>query len=128
VIYLDTSVVLAAVFSETRRPRAAFWQQPMISSRLLEYELHVRCLARGAAPSVVEAVLARVALAEMTPQVLARVLQPFPTSVRTLDAMHLATAVYLQDHGQRIEVATYDARMAKASTALGLSIWDENPP
>lgn len=119
-IYLDTSVVLAALLDEERRPPAAFWKEPLVSSRLLEYELNVWCHARGVDGAVVAAVLARVGLVEMTPAVLRRALDPFPAPVGTLDALHLATASYLRDHGQRVSVATYDERMAAAATALGL--------
>jgi hypothetical protein len=36
VIYLDTSVVLAELFAEDRRPRPEFWMGQLVSSRLLE--------------------------------------------------------------------------------------------
>ena len=34
-IYVDTSVVLAHVFAEDRRPRDSFWEADLTSSRLL---------------------------------------------------------------------------------------------
>lgn len=123
-IYLDTSVVLAALFDEQRRPPADLWRRPLVASRLLAYELHTRCHARGVGSDVVEAVLARVGLVELAPAVLRRALAPFPAPVRTLDALHLATAVYLADHGQRVSVATYDTRMATAAGALGLELFE----
>jgi hypothetical protein len=42
VIYLDTSVVLAQLLAEDRRPPAALWTEVLVSSRLLEYELATR--------------------------------------------------------------------------------------
>jgi uncharacterized protein len=120
VIYLDTSVVLAALFDEQRRPSADLWRRPLVASRLLAYELHTRCHARGVGTDVVEGVLARVGLVELSPAVLRRALAPFPTPVRTLDALHLATALYLAEHGQRVSMATYGARMAAAAAALGM--------
>ena len=48
-IYLDTSVALAQLFGETRRPPADLWSQPLVSSRLLEYELWTRVHARRVA-------------------------------------------------------------------------------
>ena len=122
-IYLDTSVVLAALFDERRRPEADLWRRPLVSSRLLAYELHTRCHARGVGADVAEGVLARVGLVELSPAVLRRALEPFPAPVRTLDALHLATAMYLADHGQRLSIATYDARMATAAVALGLDVF-----
>jgi len=39
VIYLDTSVALAYLLAEDRRPPDSLWENPLVSSRLLEYEL-----------------------------------------------------------------------------------------
>jgi len=39
VIYLDTSVALAELLAEDRRARPTLWEEPLVSSRLLEYEL-----------------------------------------------------------------------------------------
>ena len=96
-IYLDTSVVLAELFAEDRRPRPGFWKGAFVSSRLLEYEVWTRVHGRGAAGTHGEAareILARVAFVELAPTVLARAVEPFPEPVRTLDAIHLATAAY----------------------------------
>ena len=59
---------------------------------------------------------------ELTPLVLARALEPFPIPVRTLDALHLATMAFLREQGQRIELASYDARLLTAARALGIPI------
>lgn len=61
-------------------------------------------------------------LVEMTPTVLARALEPFPVRVRTLDALHLATADYLVTQGMRIEFTSYDESQAAAARALGLTV------
>ena len=45
--------------------------------------------------------------------------------VRTLDALHLSTALYLRGHGQDVRLASYDARMRLAAEAVGLPIWVE---
>ena len=37
-IYLDTSVALAHLLAKDRAPPDALWQEPLIASRLLEYE------------------------------------------------------------------------------------------
>ena len=121
-IYLDSSVVLARIFVEPKRPSDAFWQQPFTSSRLLEYEVHVRMHARGewsAHGAEAQGLMRRVSLMEMSAKILSRVLEPFPVPVRTLDALHLATMDFLRAHGQTIEVATYDTRLAAAAVALG---------
>ena len=124
-IYVDTSVVLAALFAEDRRPPPDFWAQHLISSRLLEYETWTRLHAVRPAEDVVEAarfLVGSADLVEMTPVVLARALEPFPVRVRTLDALHLATAAYLVAQGMRVELATYDTSLAAAARALRLGV------
>ena len=128
-IYLDTSVVLAELFAEDRRPRPDFWKGQLVSSRLLEYEVWTRIHARRAATThgdAVREILGAVAIVELAPTVLARAVEPFPvaagTQLRTLDAMHLATALFLAERRQRVEVATYDERMARVARALGLEV------
>jgi hypothetical protein len=39
VIYLDTSVALAQLLAEDRLPPERLWQETLVSSRLLEYEI-----------------------------------------------------------------------------------------
>jgi len=125
VIYLDISVALAELFAEDRRPAPGFWKGQLVSSRLLEYELWTRVHGRRAAATHGEAVrevLASVAFVEMAPTVLARAVEPFPVPVRTLDAMHLATALFLAERRQDVVVATYDERMRAAARAVGLGL------
>lgn len=124
-IYLDTSVALAALFAEGHRPPARMWREPLVASRLIEYELMVRLHARGLGSEAVaaaRALLEGVALVELVPAVLVRALQPFPTPVRTLDAMHLATMDFLRNQSQTIVLASYDQRLATAAAALGFSL------
>ena len=123
--YLDTSVALAHLLGENRHPDDVLWQQRLVSSRLLEYELWVWINARGLARTHGDAtrdVLRVVALVEMAPLVLARAIEPFPTSVRTLDALHLASMLYLRDQGEDVTVATYDDRLAAGARALGFTV------
>lgn len=122
-IYLDTSVALAHLLAEDRRPPPTLWDEILVSSRLLEYELWTRVHARQLAAShgdSVRALLGRVAFLELTPLVLSRALDPFPEPVRTLDALHLSSIEFLRARGQRVELATYDERMLSAARALGV--------
>jgi hypothetical protein len=63
----------------------------------------------------------RVHLVEMTQAVLERALRPFAQPLRTLDALHLATLVFLRDSGLEAGLATYDARLAGAASDLGFA-------
>lgn len=122
-IYIDTSVVLSRLFAEDRVPPDAFWDQPMVSSRLLEYETWVRVHARKLASShgeATRALLGRVAFLELQPTLLARALEPFPAPVRTLDALHLASALFLRERDSSLALATYDDCLESAARAVGL--------
>ena len=124
-IYLDTSVALAHLLAEDRRPPDSLWQQTLVASRLLEYELWTRLNARRLGAShgeLARRLLERLAILEMLPNVLARALEPFPAPVRTLDALHLASIEFLRGRGQTIELASYDDRLIVAARALGIPI------
>ena len=124
-IYLDSSVVLSRLFAETQSPPPPFWSQLFTSSRLLEYEVVNRVLARQGGSGLTAQtlnLLAQVDLLDLAPDILARALLPFPVPVRTLDGLHLASADFLRARGQTIEVATYDQRFAAAATALGVKL------
>jgi len=126
VIYLDTSVVLAQLLSEDRVPPARLWAEPLIASRLLQYELWNRIHARGLAAShgaAVRQTLAQIAFLELTPHVLARALEPFPCPVRTLDAIHLASAEFLRGQRQDVSLATYDDQMAEAAKRMKIPLF-----
>jgi predicted nucleic acid-binding protein len=123
VIYLDTSVALAHLLDGTRAPPASLWQETLVASRLLEYEMWTRIHARGLGRShgeEVRALLDRVGLIELIPSVLARALDPFPVPVRTLDALHLASMAHLRGRGQAVELASYDERLLAAAAAMGV--------
>jgi hypothetical protein len=126
VIYLDTSVALAHLLAEDRFPPDHLWDESLISSRLLEYEIWTRIHARELARSHgdhVRALVARVALIELAPPVLVRALEPFPTPVRTLHALHLASIEFLRAHAQSVTLATYDDRLTRAATNLGIPLF-----
>lgn len=126
-IYVDTSVALAQLLAEDRTPPAALWDESLVSSRLLQYELWNRIHARGLGRSHgddVRQILGRIALLELTSSVLVRALDPFPVPVRTLDALHLASAEFLQQQGQQVLIATYDARMIEGARRLGIPAYE----
>lgn len=122
-IYVDTSVVLAQLLAEDRRPPESLWRGPLLTSRLTEYETWVRLHRLGLAAShgqPTRELLARLSFVELSPPVLARALDPFPLPVRTLDALHLASIVFLRERRLDVRLATYDARMQAAAEALGI--------
>jgi len=127
VIYLDTSVALAHLLAEDRQPAPVLWEQELVSSRLLEYEIWARINARRLARShgeAVRALLGRVSFVELTPLVLARALEPFPAPVRTLDALHLASLEFLRQRRVDLSLATLDQGMLGVAAKLGIEIFE----
>jgi len=126
-IYLDTSVLLAQLYAEDRRPPASMWDEPLVASRLIEYETWTRLNARQLRAThgeIANQLLARVAMVELAPPVLARATEPFPVEVRTLDALHLATLDFLQQLRQQVYLASYDERMRTAAQAMGFPLFE----
>lgn len=126
-IYLDTSVALAHLLAEDQSPAPGLWSEPLVASRLLHYEIWTRIHALGLGPShadAVRALLARLAVVELQPLVLERALEPFPAPVRTLDALHLASVVFLRAHGQDVALASYDDRMNAAARKLEIPLFE----
>jgi len=127
VIYLDTSVALAHLLAEDRVPPSELWDETLVSSRLLEYEVWTRIHARGLGRShgeLARELVNRLALIEIAAPILGRALEPFPTPVRTLDALHLASIDFLRQHGQGIRLASYDNRLLNAAKALAIPVFD----
>lgn len=125
-IYLDTSVALAHLLAEDLSPPEKLWQETLISSRLIEYEvwnrIHARNLTRSHSDEV-RSLLNRIAFIELSSPVLTRALEPFPKPVRTLDALHLASMDFLRRQGQAITLASYDSRLNAAARALRFPIY-----
>lgn len=80
--------------------------------------------ARRLAPSHgddARVLLGNIAFLELTPAHLTRALDPWPTPLRTLDALHLASLEFLRA-GQAVELASYDRRMIVAAQALKIPL------
>jgi predicted nucleic acid-binding protein len=125
VIYLDTSVALAHLLAEDRKPPERLWKEPLVSSRLLEYEVWSRINSRRLGQmhgDNARTLIERLALLELTPPILARAIEPFPAPVRILDELHLASVEFLRGRGQSVELATYDERMIAGARALGIGL------
>ena len=96
-----------------------------MSSRLLEYEVWNRVHAYGLTGSHANqaaVLLMGIEMVEMYRPVLARALQPLPLSLRTLDALHLATMDFLSNRGEALEIASYDNRLLAGAQALGIPL------
>ena len=125
-VYLDSSVALAHVLAEPRRPHVSLWGESLIASRLLAYESWVVINQRGLAQShgeVLRSLLGRVAMLEPVEPIVGTVVTPGGSAPRTLDALHLASMRFLVEHGQDVRLATYDRRLATIAETAGIPLY-----
>lgn len=131
-VYLDSSVVLRRLLGQTPTLREWRLVRTGISSRLVEVEC-LRTLDRLRLERVIDErrlatsrealyqVLSSLDLVEVTRTVLTRAAQPSPTSLGTLDAIHLSSALIWRERmGRELVVATHDLALATAARAHGL--------
>jgi uncharacterized protein len=122
--YLDASalVKLAVREPESAAPRRYLRRRrPLIASALARTEVARALLSLG--PEAVRRghdVLARVNLVRINDRILDAAGTMPPAALRSLDAIHLATAQQLGTDLARI--VTYDDRMAAAANQLGLTV------
>lgn len=122
-VYLDSSAFVKLVIADPETPAlviALAGVARLISSEILEVEA-LRAIRRGGGtPEAAHSRLAGVRLLPLTDEVRARAAGLEPPSVRSLDAIHLATALSL---GSRLEgLYTYDARMSLVARESGLEV------
>lgn len=124
VIYVDSSAIVKLAVREpesTALRRYLQRKRPLVSSALARTEVGRSLLPLG--PAAVERgrdVLHRLELARVSDRVLTAAGGLLPLELRSLDAIHLATA---QQFGADLaRVVTYDERMAAAAVALGLKV------
>jgi uncharacterized protein len=123
-LYLDTSVLGRVLLNEPDTPAIS---QEMgrferhISSRLLSIELH-RLGLREDMLEYVEKLLSGQVLIPLDEEILADAETIAPSAVRTLDAIHLATAVRLAGEGQLDALMTYDKQLAEGAREHGLAV------
>jgi predicted nucleic acid-binding protein len=121
VTYVDSSALVKLAVRERESQalrRYLARRKPLVSSGLARVEvaralmsLGEQALHRG------DEVLARIDIMRISDRVLTGASAILPVALRSLDAIHLATA---QQFGSELrEVVTYDQRMADAAQALG---------
>jgi len=134
IVYLDSSVLLRIILRQ--RNALKEWQtiEQGIASALVEVEC-LRTLDRlrltegltdkeiAVRREAVYLLLESIEVIEPTRPILTRAAQPLPTTLGTLDAIHLATALLWRE-GNRgdLVMATHDTALATASRASGLRV------
>jgi predicted nucleic acid-binding protein len=122
--YLDSSAIVKLAVHEPESSalrRYLSRRRPLLSSALARTEVARALLSLGSeAVQRGQEVLARLELARVNDTVLVTAGKLLPADLRSLDAIHLATALELGPDLARL--VTYDERMAVAARALGLAV------
>ncbi len=131
--YLDSSVVLRVVLGEPNRLKAWSRITTAVSSELVRVEclrvldrlriggaMDDRELARRRASTL--ELLGGFDLVRVNRAVLDRACEPFPTLIRTLDALHIASALLARSRYKALHFATHDEELAIAALAEGLPV------
>ena len=122
--YLDSSAVVKLAVRETESVALRRYlrrRRPLVSSTLARTEVLRALLAAGdEAVGAGRKVLTRLDLVRINNRVLDEAATLRPVEIRSLDAIHLATAGQLgEDLGALV---TYDERMAEAAKDLGYRV------
>lgn len=134
VAYLDSSVVLRYVLKGDPAIKHALACETILSSELLEIECR-RVLQRGrmvgelsdttyvTAVKRLDALLAGIGLLSLSPPVKKRAMEAFPVVVKTLDALHLATALLYSEKqaSGTLLMFSYDEAMNRCAAVLGFA-------
>lgn len=124
-VYVDTSALVKLVVAEAETPALRTWitaqRTDLVSSDLARVEL-MRAVRRAAPDRAVVAqqVLDAFTLIELTTSIAMEAGRLDPPGLRTLDALHLATALLLGDDLDAL--VTYDERMAAAARSAGVNV------
>ncbi len=122
-IYLDSSAVLKLVHDEWESAALAEWLTvragtPVVSSEIAKVEVIRSCrrVDADALPSA-RAVLAGLDLIPLSGDLLDEAADVGGTMLRSLDAVHLASALSIREHLEAF--VAYDHRLAEAASAAG---------
>jgi predicted nucleic acid-binding protein len=124
-LYIDASAAMKLVVEEPESWALAdaLAGDQLISSEICRVELAraIRRLGLGqGAELLVRGVVERIELLRLDDQILDRASEVGPTDLRTLDAIHLASALAI---GRELDaVVTYDRRLAAAAEGAGFAV------
>lgn len=134
IAYLDSSTILRAILGQANALQEWGSITQGVASTLVEVEC-LRTLDRlrlvenlndaeiATRREAVFRLLEAIEVVELTKPILSRAAQPLPTTLGTLDAIHLATALLWKERTRTdLVMATHDEGLATASRASGLRV------
>ena len=129
--YIDSSAVLKLAIHEPETAALETYLagcEGLVSSRLavLECRRAVSRASRARVLQTIDDVLDAIYLLDVTPAILEDAANAEPRLLRSLDAIHVATALSIGD--AQVEVITYDQRFADAARATGLTVVQPGRP
>ncbi len=125
-IYLDSSALVKLVFEEAESDALVQWladrqEVPKITSQLSTIELVRICRRRDEeAMTGARQVLMGVDLLPLTAELVEQAALVGPAELRSLDAIHLASALLIREDVTAL--VAYDARLRTAAVAVGLEV------
>ncbi|MEJ7718240.1 MAG: type II toxin-antitoxin system VapC family toxin [Thermoleophilaceae bacterium] len=123
-LYVDTSALGRVLLGEPDAPAIVRelrgFDQP-VASELLRVELRRVGLREGLLGDA-DRLLSAIALVPLDAGLLQAAETVGPSSVATLDAIHLVTALRLADRGAIVAVLTYDERLAEGARRHGIDV------
>jgi uncharacterized protein len=122
--YIDSSAIVKLAVAEPESAalrRYLSRRQPLVSSALARTDVARALLPAGSeAVARGEDVLRRIQLLRVNDRVLTEAGRLLPSELRSLDAIHLASA---REFGSALrQIVTYDERMAAAAEAAGWTV------
>jgi len=133
-VYVDSSVLLRVILEEPGALRE--WRK--ITRPIASELIRVECLrtidrarvryrlsddAISAQRAAVLDQLEGFDLIPITPSVLDRAADPFATTLGSLDAIHLASALLVSAQVRELKIATHDRELGKAGKAYGFEVF-----
>ncbi len=134
ICYVDSSVLLRYLFGVDKQFAETSACEAVGSSRLLNVEC-ARMIERYRLTGALDdrqtaethGLLARLLeglhIIEITPAILERASQSFPTVIGALDALHLASALEWRSSRADLFLLTNDSQMETCAQALGIRMW-----
>ncbi len=131
--YVDASVLLRPLLDQ-EAPLDPRRLHPGVTSRIARVEVfralervflqgHIRERSYLVRLEAAHAMLKRIAVAELERGILDRAEGSMPTPLKSVDAIHLATAMHFRDvSGDPLLIATHDRALAAAARANGFEV------